>query len=86
MMNDFLNSLEKAAESYADNEASKRLNPKEWNDYFVQHSFTGEDIYNAFKAGAKWMRDEVASTMHIMDEEDFKMEHPMTEDEAFNIF
>jgi hypothetical protein len=85
-MNDFLNSLEKAAEKYADKEAKRRVYPNEWSNYFVQDSFTGEDIYYAFKAGAKWMRDEVASTMHIMDEEDFKMEHPMTEDEAFNIF
>lgn len=85
-MADFLNRFEKAAEKYADNEAKRRVYPNEWSNYFVQHSFTGEDIYNAFKAVAKWMRDEVASTMHIMDEEDFKMEHPMTEDEAFNIF
>ena len=76
--NNFLERFEKSAERFADNEAKKRVDPNEWNDYFIQHSFTGEDIYNAFKEGAKWMRDEIAGKMHVMDEEEFRMEHPMT--------
>lgn len=48
--------LEKAAEKYADKEAAKKVDPKEWNDYFIQHSFTGEDLYETFKAGAEWLK------------------------------
>ena len=52
--------LAKVSYLYAHKLASKKLDPKEWNDYMLQHLFTGEDISAAFEAGAKWKED-----MHI---------------------
>lgn len=47
--------LDNQAWSYAKKESAKQVNPKEFNDFLLHHSFTGEDLYNAYKAGAKMM-------------------------------
>ena len=48
--------LDISAESYAKKKAAKEVNPKEFNDYMLHHSFTGIDLVEAFKAGAEWQQ------------------------------
>ena len=49
--------LEEAAYKYADTEAAKLVDPREFNDYFLHHSFTGEEIRNAFVEGSNWQKE-----------------------------